>query len=114
MSRSPTRGSANQERVWLRSGGVHSRSPARHIAAMAKRAVDFAKLRELPIAERLRLVEDLWDTIAAEAPDEALPVSPELQAELDRRLGDHRSDPTAAGPWEEIRSGILRERGRGR
>lgn len=81
---------------------------------MAKRAVDFDKLRELPIAQRLQLVEDLWDTIAAEAPDEALPVSPELQAELDSRLEAHRSDPGAARPWEEVRSEIIRERGRRR
>lgn len=79
---------------------------------MAKRAVDSDRLRELPIAERLRLVKDLWDTIAADAPDEALPVSPELQAEFDRRLAAQRSDPPAARPWEEVRSEILRERGR--
>lgn len=79
---------------------------------MAKRAFDFDSLRELPIPDRLQLVEDLWDTIAAEAPDEAFPVSPELQAELDRRLADYRSDPNAARPWSEVRSGILRERRR--
>lgn len=79
---------------------------------MAKRAVGFDRLRQLPIADRLRLVEDLWDTIAAEAPDDALPVSPELQAESDNRLAAHRSDPSATQPWEEVRSRILRERGR--
>ena len=31
---------------------------------MAKRAVDLDQLRQLPVAERLQLVEDLWDTIA--------------------------------------------------
>jgi putative addiction module component (TIGR02574 family) len=79
---------------------------------MGKRAVDLDRLRQLPIGDRLQLVEDLWDTIAAEAPDEALPVSPELQGELDSRLAAHRSDPSAARPWEEVRSGIIRERGR--
>jgi putative addiction module component (TIGR02574 family) len=74
---------------------------------MAKRAIDLAKLRELPVAERLQLVEDLWDTIIEDAPDEALPLSPELAAELDRRLAEHEADPAAARPWAEIRAEIL-------
>jgi len=78
-----------------------------HIAPMAKRAIDLAKLRELPVAERLQLVEDLWDTIIEDAPDEALPLSPELAAELDRRLAEHEADPAAARPWAEIRAEIL-------
>ncbi len=77
---------------------------------MAKRAVDLDELRRLPVADRLQLVEDLWDSIAAEAPDEALPLTPELAAELDRRLAEHRADPAAARPWPEVRAEILRER----
>jgi putative addiction module component (TIGR02574 family) len=74
---------------------------------MAKRAVDLDKLRQLPISERLQLVEDLWDTIAEDAPDEALPLSPELAAELDRRLAEHEADPKTARPWAEIRAEVL-------
>lgn len=77
---------------------------------MAKPAPDFDRLRTLPIPDRLQLVEDLWDTIAAESPDEALPVSPELQAELDRRLAAHHADPSSARPWDEVRAKILRGR----
>ena len=43
-----------------------------------------ADLRELPIDERIRLVEDLWDNIAAD--QETLPLTAEQRAELDRRL----------------------------
>jgi len=43
-----------------------------------------AKLQELPIDERIKLVEDLWDSIAAE--QKALPLTSEQMAELDRRL----------------------------
>jgi putative addiction module component (TIGR02574 family) len=49
-----------------------------------------AKLRELPIEERIRLVEDLWDSIAADK--ETLPVTPEQKAELDRRLDAYDLD----------------------
>ena len=74
---------------------------------MAKRAVDLQQLRQLPISERLQLVEALWDSIAAEAPDDAFPVSPELAAELEQRLADHRANPDAARPWEEVRAEIV-------
>lgn len=49
-----------------------------------------AKLRELPIEERIKLVEDLWDSIAADR--KALPVTPEQKAELDRRLDAYEED----------------------
>ena len=65
-------------------------------------------LRRLSVAERLQLVEDLWDSIAAEAPDEALPVTPELAAELDARLAEHERNPASAIPWDEARARILR------
>ena len=79
---------------------------------MADRAVDLDRLRQLPVAERLKLVEDLWDTIAEEAPDEALPLSPELAAELDHRLRQHEADPSTARPWAEVRADILAGRRR--
>jgi len=41
-------------------------------------------LLDLPVSERLRLVEDLWDSIA-EVP-EAIELSKEQREELDRRL----------------------------
>ena len=48
------------------------------------------ELRRLPIDQRIRLVEDLWDSIAAE--QEALPLSKAQRAELDRRLDSYESD----------------------
>jgi putative addiction module component (TIGR02574 family) len=74
---------------------------------MAKRAVDLKRLRELPIEERLKAVEDLWDSIADEDPDLAMPMTPSLIAELDRRLAEHESDPTAVVPWEQVRAELV-------
>ena len=49
-----------------------------------------AELRTLPIDERIKLVEDIWDSIAA---DQALlPLTDEQRAELDRRLDAYESD----------------------
>jgi putative addiction module component (TIGR02574 family) len=74
---------------------------------MASPAFDFEALRRLSVDERLRLVEDLWDSIAEDAPDEALPVTPELAAELDRRLAEHEANPEDVVPWEEVRARLL-------
>ena len=49
-----------------------------------------ANLRELSIGERIRLVEDLWDSIAAE--QTALPLTDEQREELDRCLDAYESD----------------------
>ena len=47
-------------------------------------------LRELPIADRIKLVEDLWDSIAAD--QNALPLTPEQREELNRRLDAYEID----------------------
>ena len=46
--------------------------------------------RDLPIDQRLQLVEDIWDSIAEEANARpgSLPLSDAQRAELDRRLAD--------------------------
>ena len=82
---------------------------------MTTPAFDFDALRRLSVAERMQLVADLWDSIAADAPGEALPVTPELAAELDAEIEAHERDPGSATPWEEVRAEILnpaRRRGR--
>lgn len=47
-------------------------------------------LRNLPIDERIKLVEDLWDSIAAE--QEQLRLTDEQKDELDRRLDAYAVD----------------------
>lgn len=49
-----------------------------------------AKLQELPVEERIKLVEDLWDSIATD--QEALRLTIEQKAELDRRLDAYESN----------------------
>lgn len=80
---------------------------------MVKPAFDY---RSLSIPERIALVGDIWDSIVEEAPDAAFPLTPELAAELDRRVAEHEADPGSARPWDEVRAEIerdLRDRGRG-
>ena len=67
--------------------------------------VSVAEILELPVAERIRLVELIWDSIAAVP--EAIPISDELKAELDRRLAEFEADPDAGSPWGEVRERIV-------
>ncbi len=69
--------------------------------------VDF---RALPVSERLQLVTDIWDSIAAEPPG-ALPLSEAAKAELHRRLAAYEADPDSAVPWEQVRESLLASRG---
>ena len=54
---------------------------------------------EWPIEDRLRLVEDLWDSIAAD--QSALPLTEAQRRELDRRLDAYASDPRTSRSAEE-------------
>ncbi len=49
-----------------------------------------ANLRTLPIGERIRLVEDIWDSIAAD--QAVLPMTDEQRIQLDRRLDAYEQD----------------------
>ena len=59
---------------------------------------------QLSAAERLELVEELWDSIADE--DQALELTSEQCEDLDRRLAEADADPTGGSPWQEVRDRI--------
>ena len=53
---------------------------------------------QLPAAERLKLIELLWDSLDEEDDGE---VSDWERAVLDERLAEHYADPTSGSPWRE-------------
>jgi putative addiction module component (TIGR02574 family) len=61
-------------------------------------------LSHLSVAERIIVVEQIWDSIAAE--QEASPLTPAQEAELDRRLESYRNSPNAGSSWEEVKARI--------
>jgi putative addiction module component (TIGR02574 family) len=61
-------------------------------------------LFRLSTAEKLELVEEIWDSIPEE--DEALTLTPEQREDLDRRLAEADADPDGGVPWEEARERI--------
>jgi putative addiction module component (TIGR02574 family) len=69
-------------------------------------SIDLAELRKLSVAERIQLVEDLWDSIAIDAVQ--VPGLTEAQRqELRQRQLEHESDPAAAVPWESVRAELM-------
>ena len=63
--------------------------------------VSIPDLMHLSPEERIKLAEDLWDSVAAD-PD-ALPLTDAQKREVERRLAEHLQDPSSAIPWEEVR-----------
>lgn len=61
---------------------------------------------KLSVSERIQLVEDIWDSIAAEAPN-TIELSNAQKTELHRRITAHRVDPSTAIPWELVRSKLF-------
>ncbi len=65
-----------------------------------------AEILALPVAERVRLVEAIWDSISA-VPD-ALPLTQWQKDELDRRLAEFEADPDSGATLEEVFARIRR------
>lgn len=63
------------------------------------------EILSLSVAERIQLVEDIWDSIAAEP--EELPLTGEERQELDRRLADLERNPGVGRPWAEVKARLL-------
>ncbi len=62
------------------------------------------ELFSLSAAERLELVEELWDSIGDA--DDALALTNEQREDLERRLAEADADPTGGSSWEEVRDRI--------
>ncbi len=64
--------------------------------------ISIADILELPVQERIRLVELIWDSVAA-MPD-AVKVSPTLKAELETRLAEFEANPETGYSWDQVKS----------
>lgn len=63
-----------------------------------------ADLRQLPVPERMSLVEALWDSIADD--QSQLEWTEAQKSELDRRL-EAREGRSAASSWDDVKRRIL-------
>ncbi len=68
------------------------------------RAELWSELMKLTADERLDLVQDLWDSIGSDA---LPPLTDDEKDEFERRLEEHRRDPSTAITWEELKEELL-------
>ena len=64
----------------------------------------FADASQLPVGERIHLIEALWDTL----PEDAVPpLTPEWLAEIERRSAEYDAGVVKPIPWETVRAKSL-------
>ena len=60
---------------------------------------------KLSLDERVALAHEILDSVTAEA--EKAPLTEAQKQEIDRRLEEHRKNPDAVIPWEQIKAEAL-------
>lgn len=60
-----------------------------------------SEIKKLSVAERMLILEEIWDSIAED--QELMEVPDAQKRELDRRITLHNGVPDRGKPWEEIR-----------
>jgi putative addiction module component (TIGR02574 family) len=63
-----------------------------------------AEITRLSPAERLRLIEQLWESLE----DEDVPLPPAQAAELERRLATFEEDRARAVGWDDLKAELAR------
>lgn len=108
MNASPGGRAARIRADALRLAWVRDRGQASNMTSKALRK----ELFQLSMAEKLEIVEELWDHIAAEQENEPFPLTDAQRAELDLRIRELDEHPELARSWEEVRERLwTRNRG---
>ena len=61
----------------------------------------------LSVAERVLLVEEIWDSIADV--EEELPLTEAQRQDLQRRVAAYEANPKAGSTWEEVKARLREE-----
>jgi putative addiction module component (TIGR02574 family) len=62
-------------------------------------------IRQLPVADRITLVEELWESIADD--QSQIELTEAQKAELDRRLAAREKRGDASASWPEVKRRIV-------
>ncbi|MEP7340172.1 MAG: addiction module protein [Acidobacteriota bacterium] len=60
-----------------------------------------SEILQMSVAERIQLVEDIWDSVAAFP--EAVPLTEVQRQELDRRLQAYQQNPGEGISWNDLK-----------
>jgi putative addiction module component (TIGR02574 family) len=63
-----------------------------------------SELKKFSTAEKILILEELWDSIAPE--QESFGLTAEQRDELDRRIADYYSFPDDGFSWEDVKNRI--------
>ena len=69
--------------------------------------IDMDAIRKLSVADRLALVEEIWDSISDDP--SATPVTEQQLAEAHRRLAEHDADPSSAISWDQAEAELRKK-----
>ncbi len=64
------------------------------------------EIGNLSAAEKFELLDALWESIEADAPQ----LTNEQRAELDYRVAKHEQNPSDVIPWEQVRADLFKKR----
>lgn len=64
----------------------------------------------LPISQRIALLQEIWESIAAELP--SVELSETQKQELRRCAAEHEANPADVIPWEQVKAEALARFGR--
>lgn len=67
-------------------------------------------IERLPIEERLALVEEIWDSIAADSG--AVPLTGAQRIELEKRIAEDDENPHDVIPWDQVKASTLSRLGK--
>jgi len=69
------------------------------------KTITASDIAEMPIQQRIHLVQDIWDSIA-ELPD-SVEIPQWHKEELDKRLAAYHANPSEGSPWKDVKKRIL-------
>jgi putative addiction module component (TIGR02574 family) len=79
-----------------------SRQAVAHLGFLPRIRQPYLGLDRLSVAERILLVEELWDSIIADT--EAVSLTEAQKLDLWRRLDAYRDNPKAGSSWEDVKA----------
>ena len=74
---------------------------------MVTHAVNLEAIKQLSVAERIMIVEEIWDSIPSNAEIE---LTETQKAELDRRVELLENNPNRGSTWDEVKQRLHAQR----
>ena len=62
-------------------------------------------IQKLSVSERIILAEKLWDSVLEN--ESEIQITPNQEAELDKRLLAYSQDKNVGSPWQEVKNRII-------